>query len=467
MRTGFQVAVLLAVATSSHAWGQESDSDRPDAAPEATTSAGFAVGDRFHRMTEHTLRTTIDTGGGKSLDVLYTASVDEIVRVDRVDAKGLPVRMAVNRPRAELSVKQAALPQPQIVPHRLHGTGIGYRLETDGWRGRAEAGLTLPGLAQALSSPRGDPLRRIPAPTSEVAVGERLTIANEALLFVLRDLHSVGLADVVRVRSSNLAIVAGDREGDGESTVAHLRGTVDCVVSIVAPGAGEIADFGLELDVDCVLDPADRVPRLLVLQGSATVKSAGGKSVQIEVETRDTTLRRAADWALDRTDGFWRPPGRILPVFDDREWYVAHHVMPRRAGHAYMTEWILEGEELTKGTEAGWSEMITTRRYPSAREAPSLMRFYATIRAEVVAAAPGATWKVLSESGDTLLYEWTLKGDPRFATQHELGRLVRRDDAILQLRYTQKTEKLSAADRKAWLARLAEAAVVDTGEDEE
>src|SRR2546425_9625710 len=85
---------------------------------------------------------------------------------------------------------------------------------------------------------------------------------------------------------------------------------------------------------------------------------------------------------------------------------------------------------------------------------------------EIPRRSPAMTWNVINRqfASDTeeagMLYEWTIKGCPPDADQHEIARVVYGKFNIFRLAYTAKTPALAPEKREKWIKELSTAKVI-------
>jgi hypothetical protein len=223
--------------------------------------------------------------------------------------------------------------------------------------------------------------------------------------------------------------------------------------------ARQEADFALTITEDVGL--ADGMLRRLEITGTATFDvKAKGRSGHAEVSfsTLETTTRLAAGAEFQRPADAWKPFAVLAPSLDARPWRIAHHRMAADSG-AEITEWLVDGERVIEGSEGGWTEMVTTHRYPESPGNAKPEDFAERLRLSIAGAVPTAVWTALTPAAGEVSYEWTFAGDRNHPAQHEIGRVLMHGRVLLHIAYVKKVARIPLADRNAWIARLAKAAV--------
>lgn len=101
-----------------------------------------------------------------------------------------------------------------------------------------------------------------------------------------------------------------------------------------------------------------------------------------------------------------------------------------------------------------WRHLLTVQFFEGERRTPKQM----------VAALEGAarehggtlTWTVIEEDANSLLYEWRLldcaKQGPAFRDQCEIARLLRGNDGLHRVAYTERSRQMDRAAREKYLA---------------
>jgi len=411
----------------------------------------IATGDRVERTIARETKTRI--AEQTSSETVRRETIDAWISVA---ATSPAERLVVEHPRATARTARGADLAGAPTPLAMHGATLRCEFAQGAWKATPVAGPT-PDALLRFAAHGVDPLRRPLLPSAPLAIGETAQLAGANVHATLRHVLPI---DLLSTDGMSLRLEAVEEKGD--ASVAHLRGTVRCRAKLAVPPYGDL-ETNLELDVLEDVTLADGLLRSLAVRGRAIAfATAGGASERVDVfiDATETATKRGADWKPARPADAWVPPATIEPEFDDRAWSVEHHRLADAKTVLAVTEWLLPGETLVDGTEDGWTEMVAVHRLPSSGAPGAVASLYDAKRREVVRAAPNAAWKIVRQSDDEVVYEWTLKGDKRFKDQHELGRIARGGDGLLQIRYVKKVARLPDADRSAWLARLAAAKVV-------
>lgn len=113
-----------------------------------------------------------------------------------------------------------------------------------------------------------------------------------------------------------------------------------------------------------------------------------------------------------------------------------------------LTVFVLPGE-----TGEAWSELVEVQTLRH-RHRWTTAQLGATTEALMRADCPDVYWRTLKQTHDELFYEWRHNGCKGVAPQHTLNRSLRGGDAHYGLHYTAMVPKLSAEQRRRWLAIL-------------
>jgi hypothetical protein len=422
-----------------------------------------AAGDVVRRtvLRDSTVRLEEDD---KTTEYVTSRAYDASVSVVRPHGASGGERLLVEWPRAittsSVSGAKTSVAPPSFDPR--HGATVRYDRDADAWKTTPVAGPTSAPLLNWLARPRADPLRRALVPQGEMFVGQTVRLSDGVVRETLEEM--IPLEDL---KTQALMLRLERVDGEGDAAVARFVGSTKVNGTTVIP---TFHDVPLDWDLTIVEDVAVADGRLLsvTITGSfkmQVVQMPRMVSAAFEMSVSEIATLAAPGAPYVRPRDAWTPVKTLAPVFDDRPWNVAFHRLvpePARTSKTAITEWTLDGERLTEGSEEGWTELVATQRdaFPGPGGPPSLTDFAEAQRREIVRAEPKVTWKTVRSGADELVYEWTLKGGKGFADQHEMGRFVRLPDAVLRVRYVKKTPQLAAGDRTAWLERLAAAKVV-------
>lgn len=144
--------------------------------------------------------------------------------------------------------------------------------------------------------------------------------------------------------------------------------------------------------------------------------------------------------------------------YDPKEWNVGHQA---RNQNQIVIEFVRPGEKIDS-----WTELLTAQILRKPRAPETIDVLVPKMHQEISKRCPAMTWNVINRqfASDTeeagMLYEWTIKGCPPDADQHEIARVVYGKFNIFRLAYTAKTPALAPEKREKWIKDLSEAKVV-------
>ncbi|MUV36855.1 hypothetical protein JNUCC1_00659 [Lentibacillus sp. JNUCC-1] len=121
------------------------------------------------------------------------------------------------------------------------------------------------------------------------------------------------------------------------------------------------------------------------------------------------------------------PLERVDFHFDDRDWEVGFEA--EEMGD--MTrEYVVEGESVN-----AWSELVTVQFFSSLRELKPA-EFAEMLEQQINSDVEGnIEWNIFNEESDSVMYEFTLTGDPSITDQYEMARVISHEDGLYVLHY--------------------------------
>jgi hypothetical protein len=157
-------------------------------------------------------------------------------------------------------------------------------------------------------------------------------------------------------------------------------------------------------------------------------------------------------------DRAWAQQELFMGGFDPKEWKVGHQAKDQ---NQIIIEFVRPEEKIDS-----WTELLTMQvlRKPGSPETIDVL--VPKMHQEISKRCPAMTWNVINRqfASDTeeagMLYEWTTKGCPPDADQHEIARVVYGKFNIFRLAYAAKTPALAAEKREKWIKELSTAKVV-------
>ncbi len=108
-----------------------------------------------------------------------------------------------------------------------------------------------------------------------------------------------------------------------------------------------------------------------------------------------------------------------------------------------IVEFIRPGQSIND-----WSELVTIQFLEGNRSAP--IDLMSELRDTMTQRCPNVVWVVLDERADSVLYEWVLQDCEGQDDQHEIARLLRGNDGLHRVAYTQKGPRLGSVTSAVW-----------------
>jgi hypothetical protein len=128
-------------------------------------------------------------------------------------------------------------------------------------------------------------------------------------------------------------------------------------------------------------------------------------------------------------------------------------------GQGVITEFIPVGESMES-----WTRRITIQFLEGSTRTPE--QGMSELRRAVQGPCPRSHWFVLDRRPNSILYEWSVFGCDGQQDQHEIARLLRGNDGLHRVAYTEKGTSMDPTSRALWLDRIA-LAVLIKGEEQE
>ncbi len=126
-------------------------------------------------------------------------------------------------------------------------------------------------------------------------------------------------------------------------------------------------------------------------------------------------------------------------------------------GQGTIVEFIRENEHIER-----WTRLITIQFFEGVMEAPE--DYAERARADLAGLCPDLVWKVLSEQPNSVTYVWSISGCSNQDDQEEIVRLLRGNDGLHRVAFTQKPT-ISNLSRSKWVDMIEGAKVMKDGEE--
>jgi len=105
-----------------------------------------------------------------------------------------------------------------------------------------------------------------------------------------------------------------------------------------------------------------------------------------------------------------------------------------------------------------WSKLLTIQFLEGERRSPPIVM--EDLKRSMQTRCPGSFWNIIQQDSASVLYEWKIADCANNADQHELARLLKGNDGVHRIAYTEKTKAISSVVRDKWINALTGAYVV-------
>lgn len=104
-----------------------------------------------------------------------------------------------------------------------------------------------------------------------------------------------------------------------------------------------------------------------------------------------------------------------------------------------------------------WTRLFTIQFLEGVRSSPAANM--EQLRTLMLKRCPAVDWHVVAQDSGSILYEWKISGCGANADQHEIARLLRGNEGLHRIAYTERRSSMSPNVRERWLKALTEAYV--------
>jgi hypothetical protein len=108
-----------------------------------------------------------------------------------------------------------------------------------------------------------------------------------------------------------------------------------------------------------------------------------------------------------------------------------------------VCEYTSNGESIQK-----WSQLITEQFHKKVRK-EILLKYVSSIKEQLEKSSKGLTWKIISKSEGSIIYEWSHQGSGTFPPTYEITKLITHNGGLYRLAYDKYT-KAPDVDTKYW-----------------
>lgn len=109
---------------------------------------------------------------------------------------------------------------------------------------------------------------------------------------------------------------------------------------------------------------------------------------------------------------------------------------------------------------SNWSRLFTIEFYDTRLKDPEILMN--KLKSRIARRCPSLEWKVLEKQAGSILYEWHSRGCTRYQERHELARLIRGQQGMHRVAYTEKTRQIAPQTYQLWKKKLL-GAYLETG----
>ncbi|WP_155834257.1 hypothetical protein [Halotalea alkalilenta] len=124
--------------------------------------------------------------------------------------------------------------------------------------------------------------------------------------------------------------------------------------------------------------------------------------------------------------------------------------------HATLVEFVRPGESVES-----WSELFTIQFFEDVYVSPERAMYL--LMAGIREQCPDATWTVINEERNSVMYEWTASACDLYPAQHEIVRLLRGNDGVHRIAFVKKTDLMPEELRNKWIDVFLKAYVEKNG----
>jgi hypothetical protein len=108
-----------------------------------------------------------------------------------------------------------------------------------------------------------------------------------------------------------------------------------------------------------------------------------------------------------------------------------------------------------------WSRLLTIQFIEQKGVSPGVVMDQ--LRTAMQVRCPDSPWQVIQQDSTSVLYEWSIAHCGSNPDEHEIARLLKGNDGIQRVAFTQKGLELASAEREQWVKILSDAYVVKDG----
>ena len=148
----------------------------------------------------------------------------------------------------------------------------------------------------------------------------------------------------------------------------------------------------------------------------------------------------------------------LMGGFDPNAWTIGHQA---KSQSQIVVEFVHPNEKIDN-----WTELLTMQVLRKPKSPEPIEELVKRMHQASSKQCPAMTWNVINRqfSSETeeagMLYEWSIKGCPPDADQHEIARVVYGRFNVFRLAYVAKTSALSPEKRELWIKELSASKII-------
>jgi hypothetical protein len=142
------------------------------------------------------------------------------------------------------------------------------------------------------------------------------------------------------------------------------------------------------------------------------------------------------------------PMETVLLPADKSEWKMGY-AKDFGGGKGAIMEHIPKSEAISN-----WSKMVTVQFLENSKEDPKVLMI--KLREQMTSRCKETKWNILEENTTSVLYEWRISNCRPHDDQHEIARLLKGNEGLHRVAYTEKVTSIQEGTRNLWIKWLKE-----------
>ncbi len=108
-----------------------------------------------------------------------------------------------------------------------------------------------------------------------------------------------------------------------------------------------------------------------------------------------------------------------------------------------------------------WTRLLTIQFLETEIRSPAVVMD--DLKSKMQARCPDSYWSIINQDSVSILYEWNIKNCSLNPDQHEIARLLKGNDGLHRVAYTELTTAINPSTREKWITSFKEAYVEKNG----